>query len=139
MRSFMYDNILLTVDKSYSHFGKFSSNFTYKTQEFLQESICCLKDFDRVTEGQQNSFEVPIFASCTEAQVLLSALRAVAAKHFTSHCPQGMGGGRVMSVRDRTTKGMELINTCVFARYTENMYNYFLNRSNQVVPLGNYK
>lgn len=27
---FMYDKIILTVDKLYSHFGKFSSNFTYK-------------------------------------------------------------------------------------------------------------
>lgn len=48
----MYDNIILTVDKSSSHFGKFTSNFTYKAQEFLQESMCGLKGFDGVTEDQ---------------------------------------------------------------------------------------
>lgn len=46
----MYDKIILTVDKLYSHFGKFSSNFTYKAQELLQESVCGLKDFVGMTE-----------------------------------------------------------------------------------------
>lgn len=43
------------------------------------------------TRLQQNSSEVPVFTSPTEAQVLFSVLRAAAAKHLTSHCPKGVG------------------------------------------------